>query len=81
VCGIFSVHGQAGATVSASMLKKLISVPQDVDPRSRYHIGGRDTCEHHYVPSGNTAVKREWTCLNCDRICGFYKWDEKGHSL
>lgn len=63
--------------------KKLISIPQDCDPRSRYHMGGRDNCEHHYVQTKflnalDPHGRQEWTCLNCDRVCGFYRWSVKG---
>lgn len=64
--------------MSVRLPKQLISVPQDVDPRSRYHRGGSMNCEHHYVASNETPRVMEWTCLNCDRICGFYRWDRPG---
>lgn len=67
--------------MSNPLPKKLISIPEDCDPRSRYHMGGKDTCEHHYVESLLSAKKREWTCLNCDRVCGFHRWNGKGQSL
>ena len=65
----------------ARLPKQLISIPEDCDPRSRYHRGGSMNCEHHYVPSLVSARLREWTCLNCDRICGFYRWNARGGSL
>jgi hypothetical protein len=67
--------------MSTRLPKQLISIPEDCDPRSRYHRGGSMNCEHHYVEDGVTPKKREWICLNCDRICGFYRWNTKGTSL
>jgi hypothetical protein len=55
--------------------KKLISIPGDVDPRTRKHEGGKDSCEHHYVELADRWRRREWVCLNCDRLCAFLKWD------
>lgn len=68
----------SGETMSARLPQKLISIPMEVDPRSRYHRGGSMNCEHHYVEGNATAKYKEWICLNCDRICGFYKWDKPG---
>lgn len=62
----------------ARLPKQLICVPEDVDPRSRYHRGGSMNCEHHYVLDSVGSHVMEWVCLNCDRICGFYKWDKPG---
>ena len=70
--------------MSAKLPKQLISIPEDCDPRSRYHRGGdhsAGSCGHHYVQHGWTRTYREWICLNCDRICGFYRWGTDGKSL
>ena len=65
----------------ANLPKRLISVPEDCDPRSRNTLGGRGDCEHHYVEHTQAAMYREWVCLNCDRLCQFTKWNTKGTSL
>jgi hypothetical protein len=67
--------------VSAKLPKKLISIPEDCDPRSRHTLGGRGDCEHHYQQSTETARYRLWVCLNCDRTCQFDKWNAKGGSV
>lgn len=64
--------------MSAHLPQRLISIPMEVDPRSRYHRGGKDSCGHHYLEYGENMKQKEWVCLNCDRICGFYKWDQPG---
>jgi hypothetical protein len=65
------------APMKAPLPKRLISIPEDCDPRSRSTSGGRGDCPHHYVQNGH----REWVCLNCDRICRFDKWNTKGGSV
>lgn len=67
--------------MSATLPKRLISIPEDCDPRSRVTTGGRGECPHHYVEDGSHAWCRIWVCLNCDRVCKFDKWNAKGGSV
>lgn len=57
---------------------KKIMIPMHVNPASRYVIGGRESCGHHYSDQSMMEHKNkvEWVCSNCDRICGFYKFKE-----
>ena len=55
---------------------KKIMIPMHLNPASRYTMGGTDSCMHHYADASKKIFrdKVEWTCANCDRICGFYKF-------
>lgn len=60
--------------MSARLPKQLISIPMEVDPRSRQTMGGSSQCAHHYVLHADRREYMEWICLNCDRLCKYDKW-------
>jgi hypothetical protein len=64
--------------MNAPLPPKKIMIPMHLNPASRYNIGGRPFCLHHYSDASKREFrdKVEWTCSNCDRVCGFYKFKE-----
>jgi hypothetical protein len=62
----------------APLPPKKILIPMHLNPASRYVRGGREDCPHHYAEDSKRIFLRtvEWVCANCDRICGFYKFEQ-----